>query len=152
MAYTQARRNELARERGFANYQAERNAKSRARGFQSYSVERRVMRTTKPEDRPERVDFGDGQANVYTRNEAKLAAAIREAGENDLRITARVRMIDDDGNTRYVELWSKGGWNAATAADYLDAQGGAFLMIADQLANVGYAAGGVVDVELRIAA
>lgn len=152
MAYNQDRRNALARERGFANYQAERNAKSRARGFQSYSVERRVMRDNRPEQRPERVDLGGGQANVYTRNESKLAAAIRDAAANDMRITARVTMIDADGNKVEVELWSKGGWRAETAADYMDAQGGAFALIADQLSNVNYAVGAVVDVELRVAA
>lgn len=130
-----------------------RNAFARARGFKSY-YEYRQAAAAHPIDQritPRRSLGAGGQESTYTRSEGQLRAAINRAAAKDLTIYARVTMLIR-GQTRDVEIWSKGGWNAQDAADAMDDAGGAFALIGDQLAAIDKYPGSILNVQLRAVA
>lgn len=159
-----ARRLQLAREHGYSSYYKYREATkgyserkrflAQSRGFKNDYQYRKAQKAHPADQRvsPRRSLGGGGQEATYTRTEAGLRAAIRRAAENDLTIYARVTILDENGRTRDVEIWSKGGWRAQDAEDAVDDAGSAFGMIKNQLDALDKYPGPILSVLIRAVA
>lgn len=153
-----------------SNFNPRREEIARARGFPvSYEDARGIVRHPRSAFNQYRVTVAgwvapnrhtrtrDGREMVHTRSEGVIAAAIRRAAREDMRIFARVTMLLDpeDGShprdwpRHNVELWARGGWAAVNAEAEMDGYGLAIAMLKDQVDNLEKYSGVLIDVLLR---
>lgn len=133
-----ARRNELAREKGFASYaeyrkatKAEREAASRELAARSpeYAATNAVEQVVSPPAKRRLHDLGGGRQLLRSMSNRELFAFLRRARDaGDMRVFGTLNVettTDDDGDTEVthsvVELWKRGGIDPAYIIDELEA-------------------------------
>lgn len=152
------------------NFDERRQAIARARGFPvSYEDARGVIRHPTNAYYQYRVTVAgwtapnrrtrsrSGEEMTYSRDEGSIAAAIRRAAADDMRIYARVTMLLDpeDGShpktwpRHNVELWARGGWDASSAEAAMDGYGMAIAMLKDEIDKIEKYSGVLIDVLIR---
>lgn len=124
-----ARRDELARAKGFDSYNAYRRATkaereaatARAAAAGAYRTQldaRRAAAQVKSPPALRRLhDLGGGRQLLHSMSNRELYAFLRRARDNDLRVFALVTIEPD----RKVSLWKRGGIDPAYVIDDLDA-------------------------------
>lgn len=140
-----ARRNELARAKGFASYQAQREAQAKARGAASYRAERKARETGAAPSggRKQITRLGDSTIVETTPSGKGLHVVLSQIAKasDEARVTLNVELRMSDGTRRDTNVFMKGGWIPseiveaagnfggldALIADYLDSDDGAML-------------------------